>query len=138
MGRLEGLGEASVVRDRHDTAVVFSERLAEGVDGLKIEVVAGLVEEEAGGGLQGEAGEGHAGLLTPAQAADGGVRGGGSREAHSPEHAPGGLVRQAGVHRPGLAENEVQAGPVAREVLRQVLREDAYFEPRTHVAAPRR
>jgi hypothetical protein len=59
--------EVAVVRDGDDGAVVTNEKVLEPVDGLQVEVVGGLVEEECFGVAEERLSEENANLLTALQ-----------------------------------------------------------------------
>jgi len=53
-----------VVRNNNNTTCVILDSVPQGVDGLDVEVVGGLVENDDVGGAQGQFGQGHARLLS--------------------------------------------------------------------------
>lgn len=57
------LDEPKVVADEHDAAVKLVDGLGQHVDGLDVQVVGGLIQEEHVRVLPGQPGEAHAALL---------------------------------------------------------------------------
>ena len=74
--------EVAVVGDDEDRALVGDQVLLQPGDGLGVEVVGRLVEEEDVGGLEQELAEGDAALLAAGEGVDGGVVGGAAQGLH--------------------------------------------------------
>lgn len=64
------LDESEVVADQHHTALKLIDGIGQGIDGLDVQVVGGLVQEEHVGVLPGQPGQAHAALLPIRQVPD--------------------------------------------------------------------
>jgi len=65
------LDEPEVVADQHGAAFELVDGVGERVDGLDVQVIGGLVQEQQVGVLHGQPGEAHAALLAVRQVLDG-------------------------------------------------------------------
>jgi hypothetical protein len=67
---LGGLDQSRVVRHQYHATIEVPQGDAQGVDGLDVEVVGGLVQEQQMGSHEGQLHEHHSSLLAAAQVAD--------------------------------------------------------------------
>ncbi len=69
-----GLDEVAVVAHEDDGAVVVGEGPDEGLPGVEVQVIGGLVQDEEVGSVSHRQGQGHPGLLSSGEVADGNLR----------------------------------------------------------------
>lgn len=65
------LDEPEVVADKHHAPLEVADGIGQGVNGLDVQVVGGLIQEEHVGVLPGQPGEAHTALLAVRQVPDG-------------------------------------------------------------------